>query len=149
MAKQPSNCSLKCHLSVWATVPIKLGSLIFVFFLLFFAPLMSPPPDKMAVLSCKYRHRNWTDKKSFSSSPSHHRPLPVRFFFLLHAAWTIWLCSGCIPAAHSLSVPCAGPGTVDLENTGTHSAPGRCLQGVGSGREKSEPNIPRMVAPPT
>lgn len=94
----------------------------------FCSPWTPPPTKKIAVLSSKYLQRNRTYKESFSSSPCP----PPPFFFLLHAAWTIWLCSGCIPVAHSLSVPCAGLRTVDQENTGPHSDPGRRFgRGVG------------------
>lgn len=81
MPKQPSNCSLKCHLSVRATVPINLGSLGCFFF---FAPLVCPPPPNSCVI-LQYLRRNGTDKKSFSSSSSQQPPTPtlIRFFFLL------------------------------------------------------------------
>ena len=99
------------------------------FFFFFCSPGVPPSPKWLCYPPISLQKLNRQEKLFFFFQPTPLHPHPIRFFFLLHAVWTIWLCSGCIPVAHSLPVPRVGPGTVDPENTGSHSAPARCCCG--------------------
>lgn len=78
MARQPSNCSLKCHLSVRATVPTNLGSLGVGFF--FLLPWSAPLPQ-MVVLSSNISAELEPTRKAFLLLPANTPPTPTPSVF--------------------------------------------------------------------